>query len=313
MSRSRLIALLVPVSLLVSLVSTASASASALEYKGCAKVAAGEGGSSNATCTEESAEGGSFAGALFDTSSEVDICLKTSPGLGKFQDSLCKIFGGLKDWAFLPYLDSTTIVGKEPYVLKSIILGTVKTSLTCQTTKAKGATIEGGEPGVGHAEALEYSGCSVGEPAKCEVNSAGLSAKFINTAAVSMELVESTGKTPTKIENNLAPSSGTVFAVLEFKNKGAETCVANKLTAKLTGSTLAGISAQEVDTEKVILTSEPTGKRYLTLGGVEKESKLLLGSNAATLKGAATVEVEVKGGTSSGKTVPSGKVLFGVY
>lgn len=302
-------------------------------FRDCADTGVGNtaGGFTNAGCTTAAPTGGRYARSRFIFGHKTELCLYVGENNGKYSTGECNKEEMPKAFEWFDPGVTVTVTGTN-YTLEGELSG-VKTKIKCEKLKAKEPAItsgEGTEPGKTEAEALEYSVCAVEKPAeKCVVASPGQSAGTIDTSAVDSELVENT--TGEKIENRFYPkpttkekeegkTEGKTFVKLEFKNKGTEKCPAALIEGSpfpIEGSSLTEVSPQEEEEGKGTLKSEPASKKYLNSEGKEREAKLTLGGNAATLAGSATVEVEMHAEKYEYKgkkiEVPAGKEEFGVW
>ena len=215
-----------------------------------------------------------------------------------FADSGCAFLG--PGWGFQTFHDAPNltikVVGGQ-YKFESSAVKVKCTSMKAiEPTIESGGPTEGGGAGMIAATSLEYSGCSVEEPKKCEVSSPGKSVGTVATKAVLSNLVENS--TRTKVENLFKPKSGSVFAELEFNSE----CVFGKNTLVIEGSTLTGGGGEDLISnelklealgplgtagdddltekavEKYLLISEPSSKKYLNdETGSPGEAKLTIG------------------------------------
>jgi hypothetical protein len=295
---------------------SASASGIVWGYPGCIHAPTGFGGWTNGTCSVVS-NGGPFSKAILTFNGLLLACVFVGAFNGMFDDGQCIFLGFRRGYAV--WFDPPTLTVKVkggPYTWKATIAG-VSMKTKCTSMEAKEPEIESG----GSTDAktkvasLEYSGCSVEAPTKCEVNSTGKAAGSIDTGEVEGELVDNAAKT--KVETLFKPKTGTVFAEIEFKNKGSETCVLKGSTLTVSGSTLTeggaedelkniksieaeeGAGTEEVGeaVEKPKLISEPSSKKYLKSStGEEAEAALKIGGAAATLTGEAKTEAKFSGG-----------------
>ena len=213
------------------------------------------------------------------------VCVNVGENNGVFTNSNCNVAGGLKEWqlAFLGAATNITSSG-GPYTLKSRA-GGAEAKIKCTTQTGEGENIKPGEPGTGEAKNIKFSGCTVEAPTKCIVK------EPITTNEISTTLVENPAGTA--VEELLSPKAGETFVEIEFKNKGTETCALKNLTFPVKGSVVAQISNSLKAEVKSTLTFEAE-KKYKNAAGEEKEAKLTLGPEVATLSGSSTVELASK-------------------
>lgn len=302
----------------LTIASPASATGLSWGLVGCARVPTGRGGWSSATCSSVRA-GGNYARAYLAYTGLTLICLwEGGLGFGMMADPGCfflnSLTGGYRLWADPPTL-SVTVKGGA-YKMQGTLLG-IKVTTNCTSMEAKEAKIESGGASAGKTEAasLEYKGCVLETPSKCEINSPGKAGGTVATNAVESELVENAAKT--KVEDLFKAKTGTIFEELEFKNKGTETCLLKGSKFSISGSTLTEGGAEdeiknadkfEVEgkteeageaVEKAKLISEPASRKYIKNGtGEEAEAKLKIGETGEvlSLSGEATGEAKFSGG-----------------
>jgi hypothetical protein len=257
--------------------------------------------------------GGNRARAI-DTGGLAYYCLLVT--FGMLADPGCIWLGvGGRFGVFADPPSLTIAIKGGAYKWKSKISG-VSLAISCTSMSAKEPKIESGlrkDAGTTEAASLEFTGCAVETPTKCEIATPGKGSGTIATTAVSAELVENT--TRTKVENLIRPKSGTVFAEFEFKG---ESCSLKGTKASVEGTTLTQggaedeianehlVEAEEKPTdkelieeavEKPVLLSEPSSKKYLNdETGTEGEAKLKVAGNELTLSGLATIEAKTTGG-----------------
>lgn len=301
----------------------------------CKLVAPGTGGWTNACTTP--VNGGEWAYAVLTLTGLVGICRWLGVGNGMFDDSNCQFLGGI--FGYYPLWDPPALSIKikgGAYKMKSTVAGE-KVTIACTGMEAKEpefASDGGKAAGESEESSLQYSGCSVETPSKCEVGNVGGSAKAINTNAVESKLVENSTKS--KVEQVFKPKTGSVFYEIEFKNKGSETCVLKGIKAKVEGSTLTeggkedeissvdkikleeGLGTEEEgeSVEKPKLISEPSNKKYFNdETESEAEAKLTLlaegKAEAFTLLGEAKSEDHFEGATFKGEEGGEETVLEG--
>jgi hypothetical protein len=178
-------------------------------------------------------------------------------GAGDFTDAHCDKTGlnpGKERFAHVAILGKTSNVEAtncgvtnetkdcEPAILKSTI-NLVKTEIECTTVKNVAVTsfLENTEPEVGKhtlsgTGETEFSGCTVKSPLKCEVQQP-IVAKAKGHGVEGMEGPK--GEKNAMGGEVIGEGAEETFAVLEYKNKGAETCGLNGVVAKVKGKLVA--------------------------------------------------------------------------
>jgi hypothetical protein len=309
-TRVRVVAatLISAVALSLATSSSASASPPVWGWEFCGRVAAPY-GTMSPGCASLSL-GGTRVRAL-DVGPIAMFCLFLGPGFGMFADPGCiylGLGGGFGVFYDPPAL--TVTVKGGAYKWKGKVAG-VGLSIGCTSMNAKEVKIESGlhtSAGKLEASSLEYTGCKVEAPSGCEVNSGTIASK-----PVTAELVENTARS--KVENLFRPTSGTVFAELEFKG---ESCAFKGTKAKVEGTTLTEGGAEdeiskehkiealgkpedielvEEAVEKPRLLWEASSKKYLIdETETEGEAKLKMAGSELTLTGLSNEEAKFAGG-----------------
>jgi len=296
--RSLFIALLTTFAIWMAI--SVSASVAQPMLVGCAHVGSGRGYYSNSHC-HGAPNGGSYALQYFLPPSTLLICALDNSH-PEYSNTGCSRTSGTRKYARFYGPSGRTgetvkITGSNTYVFRTTVSKT-KTLIKCSSMKASDPVIEGGEATKSSAESLQYSGCVVEEPTKCAVASSGKAEGTINTGAVTTELVENTSTT--KVEQLIAPKTGSTFIEFAFKNKESEECALKGVTAKIVGSSLTSVSPEineekeeGEESEQALYVSEPTSKKYKNSEGTEKEAKLEVEKGeAVTLEGRAAEEEE---------------------
>jgi hypothetical protein len=301
---------LVAVFALCMAISDVAVATSSPYFVGCDKVGVGLGGYPSSACVGEVRKD-AWARALFVPNKGLSLCL--SVGVLQFSQATCMGAAGAS-YALFGHLAPKATISGGKYTFKGKVLATT-TKVACTSTTAKEPKIEGGEPGKVLVTAIEYAGCVVEEPKKCEVNTPGKVAGTVATKAVSAELVEDAKME--KVETLLSPKEGVTYVELELKNKGSETCALKAVKAKVEGSSLAeNLPANEI-TEKATLKSEPANREYRNSKGETKTAGMTIAEETFTIAGEATLEVTAEGGkVKNGETgeevaVEGGKVSIG--
>lgn len=111
-----------------------------------------------------------------------------------------------------------------------------KTEITCTKVTGTGS-LTNEEPAAGQMRAkgtatTEFSGCTVAKPAKCIV-------KEPIVATSKAVTVTNLGAGKNEMGLELSPAAGTIFATIEYLNKGAEACGLNKQKFNVEGTAIA--------------------------------------------------------------------------
>jgi hypothetical protein len=145
-----------------------------------------------------------------------------------------------------------------------------------------GAEIIGGKPGT-NKETVLFKGVTVGNPAKCAVESEGSPTGTVQTSKLKTEIVESEGTHEPVIL--FSPESGSDFVNLLLLNKGTEECVLKNVLASVTGNLLATPLPALTETLNGDLDFESPNSNFVLSNGTLQKAGLLFAGNAATLTG----------------------------
>jgi hypothetical protein len=157
-----------------------------------------------------------------------------------------------------------------------------KVKITCTKLSGSGELINE-EPAAGVMQVKgtgtgEASGCTVEKPLKCIVKE-----PIVGGGNAITRTNLGVGKNEMGAETS--PSSGTVYATIEFLNKGAEACALNKQKFNVEGT---GIGTSPLGSTEAIKESGATG-----VSG--PDNKLTLGGKPASLTGVGTGSVTATG------------------
>jgi hypothetical protein len=225
------------VSMCLALISALSACALASQGASAAKSV----NTTMFTCIMEPSSKGDFDDAH---------CDKSNPGKGKFTHSLIPLDTTTEMDATNEKVTAET-KEPEPAVLKSTV-NLAKTTIECTVVKGNtqkslvhNVETEGKHTLTGVA-AAEYSGCNVTQPAKCSV-----AEPIIAEAIVTGVEKLGPGKSEMGIEFTGKGEEETL-AVLEYKNKGEESCPLKGVSAKVKGSAIAtsGPTTESIQTNE---------------------------------------------------------------
>ncbi len=167
----------------------------------------------------------------------------------------------------------------------SKLLGTVsgtKSELLSNKIKVQaGAKIFGGVPGT-NEETVEFESVIVDKPAKCAVEN-----EKVTTAALKSEIVEgASSKTGNgEVDILFTPKTGTVFATINFVNKGTEECLLKGQKPAVTGTILALSLPQAAEATNNDLDYEANTKEYKNSAGAFNTATLKFAGESATLTG----------------------------
>jgi hypothetical protein len=181
---------------------------------------------------------------------------------------------------------------------------TTKIKITCTAlNEVKGALIIGGLPGTSSGQ-LVYSSCTVAENgAKCQLASGGKITKEVTTESLKDELAfgsKSTAK-GTKLVDLFKPTTGSVFAKLEFvaeaggECKNKSTSVEGAVVVEILNSKKEAVNVGEREAEEAFgFIKVVAGGEACTAAGVCTKGSLKAFGTASTLEGVAKAELDGK-------------------
>ncbi len=161
------------------------------------------------------------------------------------------------------------------------VSGTKSELLSNKIKVVSGAKIFGGVPGT-NEETVEFESVIVDKPAKCAVEN-----EKVTTAPLKSEIVEgASSKTGNgEVDILFTPKTGTVFATINFVNKGTEECIFKGQKPAFTGSILGLSLPQAAEATNNDLDYEANTKEYKNSAGAFNTVGLKFEGEPATLTG----------------------------